>query len=127
MDQALLEYALAMPPELSLHDGWTRAVLREALGPDLPALIRDRIGKADASGVLGRAFAAEDRERVADALSSPGALAPYFDAAGVAALHDVAARSDVAVHDTSRVAATVLATAVLWLGRPAGRQSMSER
>ena len=115
MDQALLEYALSLPPALSLHDGWTRAVLREAIGPDMPVAIRDRIGKADASGVLGRAFVSKDSARIEQALGSGGALGPYLDAEALKALRRDAALAAVTSHDSARVAATLLATASIWL------------
>ncbi len=115
MDQALLEYALSLPPELSLHAGWTRFVLREALKPEMPDLIRSRIGKADASAILGRSFVGRDRHRIDRALEHPGVLANYLNLPTVHELRRSADDSDVSYHDASRVAVTLFATAAVWL------------
>lgn len=47
-DVRVLSYCLALPPDQKLRDGWTRSILRRAIG-DLPAEIRTRVDKADLS------------------------------------------------------------------------------
>jgi len=46
MDVRLIRYCLALPSEQSLQDGWTRAVLRQAMTGILPEAVRLRVGKA---------------------------------------------------------------------------------
>ena len=115
MDQKLIEYALALPPDLSLRAGWTRYVLREAIGPLMPPTIQTRIGKADLSSLLGRSFTGGDRERIDAALSRPRILQPRLDVGTLGRLRRQAEAADAGAHDDARMAATLLATASVWL------------
>ncbi len=62
MDVRLINYVLALPPTLSLHNGWTRYVLRQAVSHRLPRDVAWRIGKADMSANTGHALMSQDRE-----------------------------------------------------------------
>lgn len=42
LDQELVEYILALPPEAIIRDGWSRIILREAMRGTLPERIRRR-------------------------------------------------------------------------------------
>jgi asparagine synthase (glutamine-hydrolysing) len=44
LDHRLVEFAVALPPEQKLHNGWTKSILRESL-PELPPSIRWRRDK----------------------------------------------------------------------------------
>jgi len=46
IDKRLIEFCLALPPEQSLRNGWTRLILRRALRHTLPEVIAERPGKA---------------------------------------------------------------------------------
>ncbi len=115
MDQNLIEYALALPSDLSLRGGWTRYVLREALGPLMPPIIQSRIGKADLSSLLGRSFTGGDRERIDRALSAPRILRLCLDMEALGRLRLKAEAADAGSHDNDRMAATLLATTSMWL------------
>lgn len=49
LDRRLMELCLALPADQKLRDGWTRAVLRRAMGGILPEKVRWRPGKANLS------------------------------------------------------------------------------
>ena len=44
-DVRLIEYCVALPPEMKMRDGWTRYVLREAMRDTLPETVRTRPSK----------------------------------------------------------------------------------
>ena len=115
MDQKLIEYALALPSDLSLRTGWTRYVLREAIGPLMPPMVQARIGKADLSSLLGRSFTGADRDRIDAALTRPRILNPCLDIEALGRLRRQAEEADAGTHDDARMAATLLATTSIWL------------
>lgn len=48
-DRLLVEFCLALPPEQKIRQGWTRLVMRRAMGGILPAEVQWRGGKSDLS------------------------------------------------------------------------------
>jgi len=70
-DRRLLEYCLAIPPDLKLRDGWSRWVLRTSMEGTLPQKIRWRLRKADLSYAF-RAGLRRDRDRIRDLLEEVG-------------------------------------------------------
>jgi asparagine synthase (glutamine-hydrolysing) len=46
MDKRLVEYCLALPPNQSMSGGWTRVVMRRAMGGIVPDRVQWRVGKA---------------------------------------------------------------------------------
>ncbi|MFN3596560.1 MAG: lasso peptide isopeptide bond-forming cyclase [Rubricoccaceae bacterium] len=75
LDLTLIEYALALPEEQSLRDGWTRAVFRFAMRHTMPPEVTWRVGKAD----MTEPTAARRLVRGADAVSLDGLLARLAD------------------------------------------------
>ena len=69
-DRRLLEYCLALPPDLKLRDGWSRWVLRTAMEGTLPPGVQWRLRKADLSCAF-RAGIERDRDRIRDLLDGP--------------------------------------------------------
>ena len=60
-DRRLVEFCLAVPPEQKLRQGWTRAILRRAMGGVLPPQIQGRIGKAMLGPNFYRNFIAREQ------------------------------------------------------------------
>jgi len=71
-DLDVVDWCRRLPPELVMHGGWTRLVLRQAARGVLPDAIRARPGK----GVLGDPFAAAVRRRLRDGPANLRALPP---------------------------------------------------
>lgn len=69
-DRRLVEFALALPEDQRWRGGVTKYVLRQALGPALPAAIRTRADKAEFSGVYPEALEACGGERLFASLES---------------------------------------------------------
>ena len=80
-DVRLLEYCVGLPPDQKMRDGWTRFILRAALGDVLPSRIRRRTSKGRMRAnfarnliemnpdALDRLITGEDAERVAPYVS----------------------------------------------------------
>lgn len=79
MDTRLLSYCLSLPPEQSLSNGWTRAIMRRAMRGDVPRAIRKRPGKARMSTNFSRGLFKNDREKLEAILSNPGTLSDFVD------------------------------------------------
>jgi asparagine synthase (glutamine-hydrolysing) len=79
MDTRLLSYCLSLPPEQSLSNGWTRAIMRRAMRGDVPRAIRKRPGKARMSANFSRGLFKNDREKLEAILSNPGTLSDFVD------------------------------------------------
>jgi asparagine synthase (glutamine-hydrolysing) len=79
MDRRLVEFVLGLPSRLSLHDGWTRYVLRAALDGALPASICWRIGKADMTPSVDGGLLGRDREDLLEAFAPASPIRPYLD------------------------------------------------
>ncbi|CAN5359860.1 lasso peptide isopeptide bond-forming cyclase [soil metagenome] len=105
-DQRLLEFSMSLDPSTKLKDGWTRMVLREAMGQDLPDDIRWRRDKYDFSSVIIQGLLkspAASRQRLQGARE---ALSTYVDLDRVEV-----ARARLQAGSTATVAADVQA---LW-------------
>ena len=86
MDVRLVQYCLGLPSTEKLRDGWSRAVLRDAVGPELPEVVRARMNKM-AHGAQQDAFIFDsDVQRIEALLARPGAAAAYLDMDAVRAL-----------------------------------------
>lgn len=90
----LVEYCLGLPPELSLHDGWTRYVLREALRDVLPAAVVNRGGKANHTAAFVSTLTRFEGERLAAWVDEPGALAAFVQPDRLRALHRQSVEAD---------------------------------
>ena len=78
-DRRLMEFCLAIPVDLRLHEGWPRWIQRRAMDGILPEEIRWRIDKADLGHNFERSFLEFERERIESVLNDPGALSRYVD------------------------------------------------
>ncbi len=85
LDQELVAYILSLPSEAIVHDGWSRAILRQAMGGDLPPVVRRRRKKIGFTTPEMRWFKRE-RAAVRGILRSPAfAARPFWDGPKVAA------------------------------------------
>lgn len=80
LDRRVMEFCLALPPDQKIRGGRTRIILRHAVGPLLPAEIRERPGKAPLELMLPAALATYGRHRLAALMEDARrVLAPYVD------------------------------------------------
>ena len=78
-DRRLVELCLALPPEQSFSEGWTRYVLRKAMESDLPRSVAWRTGKALMTPAVSRALKLHDADRLKELVADPGWLADYIE------------------------------------------------
>lgn len=97
-DREVVEFCLSLPAEAKLSRGWSRLVLRRAMGGIVPASILARRDKLDFTVHLARGLVRHHHERLRHLLASPASpLAPYLDRARAeAAYATIAADPDAA-------------------------------
>lgn len=122
-DRRVIEVCLALPPEQSFFDGWTRYVLRRAMGGRLPDTVAWRVGKAQMTPAVDRALRLYDAERLRALAADPGWLADYLD---MDTLREFA-KLDRPLTDFEITRFAWISTAILWLNRqwPSGPQRAS--
>ncbi|MEM8598315.1 MAG: lasso peptide isopeptide bond-forming cyclase [Bacteroidota bacterium] len=86
-DKRLVEFCLALPPGQSLKDGWTRSILRRALGGILPEKVQWRVGKAWLAPNFERGLYEQDRALLDEHVADLGPLRPYVDKSVVDGLY----------------------------------------
>ena len=79
-DRRLVSFALAVPEDQKLRDGWTRSVLRRAMDGILPTEVQWRRTKIDFGGELARGLARHHRDVLARAAQPAGLLGGIVDA-----------------------------------------------
>lgn len=84
-DRRLMEFCLALPPELRLHEGWPRWIQRRAMEGILPPQIQWRVDKADLAHNFQRSLFDLGREQVEELSQNSGVLAPYVDVSSLEA------------------------------------------
>jgi asparagine synthase (glutamine-hydrolysing) len=112
-DKRLVEFCLALPPTQKIQSGWTRLILRRAMGGILPPEIQWRGGKSDPGPSFVRGLVRYHRELLDEVvLGDPGTLDQYVN---VACLRR--AYRNLLAGETSDEAVTVWRGAVLslWL------------
>ena len=83
MDVRLIAYCLGLPSDSKLRDGWTRAVLRDALRGELPDVVLRRMNKMDHGPQQDRFVFRSDPDRVSEVVADLGHAAPYLDGGAV--------------------------------------------
>jgi asparagine synthase (glutamine-hydrolysing) len=95
LDQELVEFVLALPPEAIIRDGWSRAILRDGLEGVLPEKVRRRRWKVGFTTPETRWLRAR-RAVLQGLFRSPAFCArPYWDGLAVAEAFDAACRGEV--------------------------------
>ena len=79
MDRRLVEYALALPPECRLHDGWTRYVMRLCMAGRLPEVVAWRVGKGRLTAPFMKGILKTDRDLLLSELAPGGPLEGYVN------------------------------------------------
>ena len=109
-DKRLVEFCLALPPEQSLKDGWTRSILRRSLEV-LPERVRWRVGKAWMASNFERGLYEQDARLLREHIEDLGPLSAYVDREVVNGLyHKGKAVSNIEQAQLARVA-----TLACWL------------
>jgi asparagine synthase (glutamine-hydrolysing) len=79
MDKRLIEFCLALPPNQKLNQGWSRVIMRRAMGGVLPEQIRWRGGKASLEDSFEKGLLTKDRALIEEALFKPGTSAKFLN------------------------------------------------
>lgn len=88
-DRRLIELCLAMPPDQKLKGGWTRMVMRRAMGGVLPEEIRWRSTKASLAPNFGRRLLDKDRPLLEEIIvGQPGVIEEYVDVPALRRVYD---------------------------------------
>jgi asparagine synthase (glutamine-hydrolysing) len=111
-DSRLVEYCLALPPEQKLHRGWTRMVLRRAMGDILPAAIQWRAGKSNLGPNFVRQVRAAEPDMAAILATGAPALEGYVDLTALRRLQHAFCSRPTASHAVTLWKVAALAT---WL------------
>lgn len=85
-DRRLAEFCLSLPADQRLHDGWTRMIMRRAMGGLLPENVRWRPDKADLSHAFNAGLQ-KDRALLDEVVAGPGAIAEWVDPRYLTELH----------------------------------------
>ncbi|MEE4276056.1 MAG: asparagine synthase-related protein, partial [Thermoleophilia bacterium] len=81
LDREVVEYALALPPDALVRDGWTQWILREGIRGSLPEKVRRRRAAAPGALAPGLRWVKARRAQLTGVLQSPSfAARPYWDA-----------------------------------------------
>jgi asparagine synthase (glutamine-hydrolysing) len=98
-DRRLMEFCLALPPELKFNQGWSRAILRYGMQGILPPEVQWRVSKANLGKNFERNLLTMEKKILDRVIKKPHKLAPYVNLAKLKAAYDrytnqVKARSD---------------------------------
>lgn len=85
-DARLVEFSLAIPPTQQFADGWTRSIIRRALGDLLPEEVQWRPWKTSVSEAFWNALTREG-DRIARLYEDPGTVARYVDRGALETAH----------------------------------------
>lgn len=95
LDQELVEFVLALPPDAIIRDGWSRAILRDGLEGVLPEKVRRRRWKVGFTTPETRWLRAR-RAVLQSLFRSPAFCArPYWHGLAIAEAFDAACRGEV--------------------------------
>ncbi len=86
MDIRLVQYSVSLPSREKLRDGWTRAVLRDALWHELPDTVRTRLNKMHHGEQQDDFIFRSQPDQVEALLADPGSAAAYLDMDAVRSL-----------------------------------------
>ena len=114
MDVRLIEYCLGLPSGSKLRDGWTRAVLRDALRGELPDLVLRRMNKMDHGPQQDRFVFRSDPDRLAEVVADLGRAEPYLDAGAVRSLWARGAEDPGALGDWEKAWFSAAVTLAIW-------------
>jgi asparagine synthase (glutamine-hydrolysing) len=79
MDKRLIEFCLALPPNQKLNQGWSRVIMRRAMGGVLPEQIRWRGGKTSVADCFEKGILTQDRTLIQEALFEPSISAKFLN------------------------------------------------
>jgi asparagine synthase (glutamine-hydrolysing) len=79
-DKRLVDFCLALPREQRTRDGWTRVIVRRALGERLPQAVRSRGSKWTPNQFFALRFLAQEKDRLEDLiLNDSEVIEPYVN------------------------------------------------
>jgi asparagine synthase (glutamine-hydrolysing) len=120
MDKRLVEYCLALPPNQSMSQGWTRVVMRRAMEGIVPDPIRWRVGKASLAAPFAYLFREASADRLKELMSGVDEAGQYLNLSHLKQQYERIERLD---HKALGEFSTALGTA-LWLRK---RKAAEER
>jgi asparagine synthase (glutamine-hydrolysing) len=81
-DRDVIEFCLALPPGQRLHAGFTRSILRRAMGGILPSAVQLRVDKGNLGAGVCWNLLAYERHTLEEMIATvPGVIGEYFDVA----------------------------------------------
>ena len=116
MDRRLIEFCLALPARQSFRDGWTRRIMREAMGGIVPEAVRWRVGKARISPHFERGLFEVNAEALRAQVGDLGPLAPYANGPYVRELYERGR----ALSDVDQVQLALVAAMAFWFKKRFG-------
>ena len=125
MDRRLIEFCLALPPNLSLRDGWTRYIMRSALRDVLPESVQLRLGKADMMQNYVVGLTKRDGALFLERLANLGLVERYVDRDRVAQYKQVVEAADPTQHSKERTHLARLVTLSTLLDKRFGQRQAS--
>ena len=111
MDKRLIEFCLALPARQSFHDGWTRMIMRQAMGGIVPEAVRWRAGKARISPHFTRGLFQVGAEPLRTQMQDLGPLERYANVARIQEMYEVGS----SLSDVDQVQLALVATLAFWL------------
>ncbi|MCB9435362.1 MAG: lasso peptide isopeptide bond-forming cyclase [Anaerolineales bacterium] len=82
-DKRLIEFCVALPPRMKIHEGWTRWILRAAMEGTVPKAIQWRGGKSNLGTSFDEAMWKFEQERMTQAINQLEASSRYYDRNGL--------------------------------------------
>lgn len=111
MDKRLIEFCLALPARQSFSDGWTRMIMRRAMGGIVPEAVRWRAGKARISPHFERGLFEINAEVLRAQMDDLGPLKRYANEDYVRGLY----RAGPSSSDVDQVQLALVAVLAFWL------------
>jgi asparagine synthase (glutamine-hydrolysing) len=114
-DRRLIEFCIALPPTQKLHQGWTRAILRNAMAGILPQEIQCRVHKSNLSANFKLRLLEYERETLeAVVLDESHTVGRYVDVPALQAMYRCYAAQPVQ-HEREAMAVFFATTLAMWL------------
>jgi asparagine synthase (glutamine-hydrolysing) len=114
-DRRLLGFCLALPPSQKLQQGWTRAILRNAMAGILPQEVRWRVDKSNLGANFKLRLMEHERETLETAiLDAPETLKEYVDVPALQTMYHRYAAQPIQ-HERESLAVFFAITLNLWL------------
>ncbi|MBU7581637.1 MAG: lasso peptide isopeptide bond-forming cyclase [Nostoc sp. TH1S01] len=114
-DRRLMEFCLSLPSNQKFSNGFSRAILRNAMTDILPPKIQQRVSKGNLSFNFQRRFLEDWRETVEHVINQPQSIEPYVNLPFLRAAYDHYSQFPQSKEDSLHILSGV--TLALWLSQ----------